>query len=605
MATPVVAGAFALAKAADADIPILQWLDFMKQSGTLIDDVIIRNIPRLNIQAALELSGSLAPPSNVIARWPTYTSVDLTWSAPNYGPQPTGYRITINGVTTDVSGSTFSFTGPLLAPDTSISVSSLLDSSVSSAVYKIAMPTSRNVSRVSRVSSNYVESALLGGDECTAPVSKKLVVQYDSPTFANRSLLLLDGQGDAQILTETKPSPLPPSLTSLYAKQIVINNPQDVVKSTSALYFVNSNGEVGVPYSLTRAFNLMLSSPSSPSPVTNLQVVPGVESAQISWSDASSSAWRVIVDGVQRPNVVARSLALSLAAGSHSVAVCAVKSTSNGEYSSVRQEATFTVSNKLSQTISASAPETFVLSAGNASISASSTSGLGLSFSSLTSSVCSVNASGVLTALQGGTCSVRVSQAGNAQYLEATPATVNVRILLPQSIVVGTIGNKTWGDAAFALDAVSTVGRDLTFSTSTPSVCLVGSATGVVSLIGAGQCRIDVTQVGAPNYVDASEQIAFTVLRPKSTVVRTVKATVSARKITLSWNAPANSTKAGVTKYVIKYRVGTKGAWKSVTITSRLWQSPTFAKGVRVYFTITASGARGSGDVFAGNRLIS
>jgi hypothetical protein len=177
--------------------------------------------------------------------------------------------------------------------------------------------------------------------------------------------------------------------------------------------------------------------------------------------------------------------------------------------------------------------------------------------------------------------------------------------LLSQSIVASAFATKTLGDAPFALDVSSSEGRALTFATATPSICLVGNATGVVSIIGAGQCRIDVTQIGAPDYVDAFAQIGFTIVRPKATVVRTVKTSVASRKLTITWIAPANASKAAVSKYILKYRVGKTGAWKTVNITSRLWKSVAFAKGARVYFTITAYGARGSGATFAGNRLIS
>jgi hypothetical protein len=48
-------------------------------------------------------------------------------------------------------------------------------------------------------------------------------------------------------------------------------------------------------------------------------------------------------------------------------------------------------------------------------VSASASSGLSVSFSSLTPGVCSVSGTTV-TLLTGGTCTVRASQAGNATY---------------------------------------------------------------------------------------------------------------------------------------------------------------------------------------------
>lgn len=56
-----------------------------------------------------------------------------------------------------------------------------------------------------------------------------------------------------------------------------------------------------------------------------------------------------------------------------------------------------------------------------ASLSATASSGLPVSFSSLTTSVCTITSGGALTLLAPGACTIRASQAGGAGYAAATP----------------------------------------------------------------------------------------------------------------------------------------------------------------------------------------
>lgn len=74
------------------------------------------------------------------------------------------------------------------------------------------------------------------------------------------------------------------------------------------------------------------------------------------------------------------------------------------------------------------------------SLSASASSGLPVSFASSTPGVCSVNGSGVVALVTIGTCTITVSQAGNASYLPASSVShsFSVAAVVPAAPTIGT-----------------------------------------------------------------------------------------------------------------------------------------------------------------------
>ncbi len=91
-------------------------------------------------------------------------------------------------------------------------------------------------------------------------------------------------------------------------------------------------------------------------------------------------------------------------------------------------------SSLLGQTIAFPALSNRILGAAPFTIAATSTSGLAVSFASLTSAVCTV-AGTTVTLIAAGTCTVRASQAGNVTYAPATS--------VEQSFAVSALANQT------------------------------------------------------------------------------------------------------------------------------------------------------------------
>ena len=135
-------------------------------------------------------------------------------------------------------------------------------------------------------------------------------------------------------------------------------------------------------------------------------------------------------------------------------------------------------------------------------VSATATSGLAVSFSSTTPSVCTVSGTAV-TLAAAGTCTIHATQAGNANYQAANPVTQSFQVNQgSQSISFGGLSNQPYGSAPFALSATATSGLAVSFSSTTPSVCSVSGAT--VTLAAAGTCAIQANQAGNANYLAAT-----------------------------------------------------------------------------------------------------
>ena len=175
------------------------------------------------------------------------------------------------------------------------------------------------------------------------------------------------------------------------------------------------------------------------------------------------------------------------------------------------------------QTLSAITFSPNTLSAGSTTtVSATATSGLPVTFSSTTPSICTVSGTNV-TGKTAGTCTIAANQAGNyvvscsanictiaanqvgTTYNAATQVTGNITVTKGNQ----TIGTITFNPTILAVGATSTVsaaggasGNPVTFTSTTPSVCTV-SGTNVTGKT-AGTCTIAANQAGNSIYNDAT-----------------------------------------------------------------------------------------------------
>jgi ribosomal protein S11 len=136
-------------------------------------------------------------------------------------------------------------------------------------------------------------------------------------------------------------------------------------------------------------------------------------------------------------------------------------------------------------------------------LSATASSGLPVTFSSPTPSVCSVSGN-TLSLLIPGTCIVYASQAGNSSYSPNVAAQSFAVRSVTQTISFTPITGKQYALTQLTLSATASSGLPVAFSSSTTSVCSVSGST--LSLLTPGTCVVVASQPGNGDYSAAPPQ---------------------------------------------------------------------------------------------------
>ena len=140
--------------------------------------------------------------------------------------------------------------------------------------------------------------------------------------------------------------------------------------------------------------------------------------------------------------------------------------------------------------------------AANFAVSATSSAGLTVTYTSTTPSVCTVTSGGTVDVLTPGTCTISADQAGGATggvtYIAASSVTQSFTVRTPQAITFAAPSDVDQTAAAFALAATADSGLAVTYTSTTPSVCTVTSS-GTVTMVSYGTCTIVAAQVGGTN----------------------------------------------------------------------------------------------------------
>ncbi|MFM2310596.1 MAG: Cellulosome-anchoring protein precursor, partial [Chloroflexota bacterium] len=133
------------------------------------------------------------------------------------------------------------------------------------------------------------------------------------------------------------------------------------------------------------------------------------------------------------------------------------------------------------------------------SVSATASSGLPVTFSTTTSSVCTVTAVGTVTLVTTGMCTIEAAQTGGLSgaitYAVAPAVTQSFMIRTIQTITFAQPADRLSSAAAFSIGATASSGLPVTYVSSTPSVCTV-TTTGTVTLVTYGACTIVASQIG-------------------------------------------------------------------------------------------------------------
>jgi hypothetical protein len=187
----------------------------------------------------------------------------------------------------------------------------------------------------------------------------------------------------------------------------------------------------------------------------------------------------------------------------------------NTNYSAAsQQQQTFAVG-KGSQTITFPNPGPVTYSSGGTfALGATASSGLAVSYTSTTTSVCTV-AGSTVTIVTAGTCTIKADQAGNTNYNAAPQVSDDITISKAgQTITFPNPGPVTYSSGGtFALGATASSGLAVTYTSTTTGVCTVAGST--VTIITAGTCTIKADQAGNTNY-NAAPQVSDDIMISKA-----------------------------------------------------------------------------------------
>jgi Bacterial Ig domain len=182
-------------------------------------------------------------------------------------------------------------------------------------------------------------------------------------------------------------------------------------------------------------------------------------------------------------------------------------------------------------------------------VTATSSAGLTVTFSidAAALAVCSISGSSV-SFIGAGSCVIDANQAGNANYNAATQVQQSFVVSKKDQTISFTstapAGAKNAGPT-YPVTATSTSSLAVTFSSATPTVCMVSGST--VSFVGAGTCTINADQSGNATFNAAPQvQQTFSVAKGDQTISFTSTAPAFGSAINTAtpntYNATATAT---------------------------------------------------------------
>ncbi len=251
----------------------------------------------------------------------------------------------------------------------------------------------------------------------------------------------------------------------------------------------------------------------------NAQTSPRTYSTGATFSispQASASSGLSITYTSDTPSVCTTPGTTSTTVTMQGAGTCTIRANQNGNstYNAATDVTRSITINKGNQTVTfGSQAATPAFSNGgtfNLSPAASASSGLAITYSSTTPSVCTKAASGiVVTMVSVGTCTIQAAQPGNTDWNAAGSVSRSITIIKGnQTITFPAQSNKAFvANATFSLTSVTaSSGLALTYASLTPDICTVAvSTTNSITMVDNGTCTIEVSQNGNSNFNPAAD----------------------------------------------------------------------------------------------------
>ncbi|MDX2218400.1 MAG: putative Ig domain-containing protein, partial [Burkholderiales bacterium] len=205
---------------------------------------------------------------------------------------------------------------------------------------------------------------------------------------------------------------------------------------------------------------------------------------------------------------------------------------------------------------------------------ASASSGLDITYSSLTTDVCNFVA-GSVAINDVGVCTIQASQNGNENFLPADPISRSITIGIGSQLIVFDLFGQTEpfvpnGSFVISPAALASSGLPITYSSQSPSICTVSGM--LVTMIAPGACQIQAAQPGDGVYYSAATPLVRTVTINASVPgAPTIDGAVpGAGSAEVSFIAPANNGGSPITEYTVTCNPGNitaTGAASPITVT--------------------------------------
>ena len=168
---------------------------------------------------------------------------------------------------------------------------------------------------------------------------------------------------------------------------------------------------------------------------------------------------------------------------------------------------------------------TYAMSASPPTLTSTASAGGGAKgFTSATKSVCTVENSGAITFVAAGTCTIGGFIQPDSTSAFATASSISFSITATSRTIAIDAASYT---STYALSAspptltstASAGGGTKSYTSTTTSVCTVGSATGVVAFVAAGTCTINASIADYSTYASAtSSNISFSITATSRTI---------------------------------------------------------------------------------------
>jgi trimeric autotransporter adhesin len=179
--------------------------------------------------------------------------------------------------------------------------------------------------------------------------------------------------------------------------------------------------------------------------------------------------------------------------------------------------ARFLLSVKTDQTITFNSLPAKTFGDSTLTLSANSTSGLPISFSSSDATIASVSGNTV-TILKAGTVNIVASQVGDGSYNAANDVVQSLAInKANQTITFHALPAKTFGDTAFSIPATSS--SDLPVSLVSSDSTIVSISGNTVTILKTGVVTITASQRGDGNYNPAADMVQSLIINKADQVI--------------------------------------------------------------------------------------